>query len=204
MEPRQQNRGPAATAGDRQCTAAVFTPDSKSLLVGEAEHTIRIWDLTGAGAARVLSVGAGTEVGALAVSPDGTKAASVGRKVNGQNFGDGLMSSTVFDIEVRLWDLAAGRAIGSVPAYPKGYDTGAFPSHTKLSFLDNTTLLTASGSITSNFVQRWDVTTATQLPDFSESARTDTTFAVSPDGKVLAGANSERSNQHFRCCDRKV
>ncbi|HEX3149653.1 MAG TPA: PQQ-binding-like beta-propeller repeat protein [Gemmataceae bacterium] len=177
------------TAGDRDCTAAVFTPDSKSLVVGDAGHTVRVWDLSGADAARIFSAAAGTEVAGLAVSPDGTKAASVGRQVNGRNFGDGLAEHTVFDIEVRLWDLEGGRLIGSVPAYPKGWaDTGAKPSHTKLLFLDNGTLLTASGSISPNFVHRWDVATATQLPDFPSPLDRLFAFAVSPDGKVLAGA----------------
>jgi WD40 repeat protein len=177
------------TAGDRDCTAAVFSPDSRLLIVGDSEHTIRIWDLSGAVAPRVLSAGAGNEVGGLAVSPDGTKVASVGRQLTGRNFGDDLAEHTVFDIEVRLWDLVAGRLIGSVPAYPKGWaDTGAKPSHTKLLFLDNGTLLTASGSTSPNFVHRWDVATASQLPDFPSSLDRFFAFAVSPDGKILAGA----------------
>jgi WD40 repeat protein len=175
------------TDGGREFTAAAFTPDGKSLVVGDAGHTIRVWTLAGDAPPRVFAAGAGNGVGEFAISPDGAKLASVGRQLHGERLSDRITRMPLFDPEVHIWDMAAGTLIGTVQAYSKEWvKMRSLPQHTKLLFLDNKALLTATAY--PNFVHRWDATTATPLPDFPARLDRFVAFAVTADGKTLAAA----------------
>jgi WD40 repeat protein len=87
-----------------------FTPDGKTLVSGDVETTVKVWDVS-TGQAR-LSLRTGTH---LALSPDGNTLAA---------FGDGR--------NLDLWDVATGRWLARVGSVPSIHGMQFGPSGTQL------------------------------------------------------------------------
>jgi WD40 repeat protein len=74
-------------------TALAFSPDSRLLLSGSWDQTVRLWDVT-TGKELNRLVGHTSRVDAVAFAPDGKLAASAG-----------------WDKTLRLWDIESGKEI---------------------------------------------------------------------------------------------
>jgi WD40 repeat protein len=119
-------------------SALAFAPDGSFLVSAGYDNSVKRWDLTAAQRENVLRGHRGA-VAALAFSPDGTRLASAG-------FGKKAANST--DIgDVRLWDVASGRMVTTVPVNSEAVAAVAFSP-------DGSTLAiyTATGD-----VMLWDV-----------------------------------------------
>jgi serine/threonine protein kinase len=99
-----------------------FTPDGKTLVSDDVEHTVKIWDLS-TGQPR-LSLRAGTH---LALSPDGNTLATAGR-----------------GRDLYLWDVATGRRlahVGDVPSQVHGMQFGPLGTQLAVACEDGTVRL---------------------------------------------------------------
>jgi WD40 repeat protein len=87
-----------------------FSPDSKTLASGDAENTIRLWDVTTHRQISVPLTGHTGEVTSLGFSPDGKTLASAGQ-----------------DGTIRLWDVQTRRELGgSLTGHTGSVQTVAF------------------------------------------------------------------------------
>ncbi len=176
----------------------IFTPDGKTL-VSEGVDGIRIWET--ATGKQIRRVGKGSVGGySIAISPDGKLVAVllpdsggyVGlmelatgqivrrfskRQVHEIHFSpDGKRLATLaYPSEIDLWDLATGRALGTLKGHQDEVCSAAFSE-------DGRTLVSAGDDRTIRF---WDVTTGKER----QQIQTETgvgRIALSPDGRVLA------------------
>ncbi len=150
-------------------TAAVFAPDSKTIIVGDDAHTIRVFAVATGKEQKSFGVANVKGAAALAVSPDGKRLAAIGN-------GDGFL---------RLWDLAKGteeRALdlpeGELPA---GAGSVVFSP-------DSRTLIAGVRRGIRPEVRSWDVLTGKPGRAWIDPA-IGLFLAISPDGKVLATMN---------------
>lgn len=159
--PRGEVRGPIKVPG----MSLDFSPDGKSLAVGDSEGIIAIYDLGTMEPRGEPLKGHDGPVSVLAYSSDGRSLVSAGR-----------------DATLRVWDVVARKPL--IPPLT-GHD-GAVWGMTLSR--DGSTL--ASGSI-DNTVRLWDAASGKQLAVLLGHAALCEDLAFSPDGKVLASCSAD-------------
>jgi WD40 repeat protein len=140
-----------------------FSPDGKLLALATAGTDIRLWNMKGFAAPRVLS-GPRRCVPCIAFSPDGTE-----------------LASAEADGTIRLWSIRTGKSQGQL--------TGPKKLVTSLVFTpDGKGLITAD----LDRITLWDLTTGREVRCFGRSAQTFASLTLSADGKVLAAGGLSR------------
>jgi hypothetical protein len=149
--------------------SVAFSPDGETLAIGNADGTVRLWDVATHRQITALT-GPGGAVNSVAFSPDGTTLAG------------GSTGGTV-----RRWDMATRRQITALsdPAVTGTVTSVAFSA-------DGTTLRAASPYHT---VRVWDLTppTCTCVAPLNTTITKSpaTSVALSPDGVTLATGNAD-------------
>jgi RNA polymerase sigma factor (sigma-70 family) len=150
-------------------TAAAFTPDSNTLLIGDDAHTIHAIDLATGKEQRSFGLANVDGVGFIAVSPDGKRVATIGGA----------------DDFVRLWNLERGTEERTLD----------FPEGRVSSLLFTTDRRTVVIGVDGNrlpfehAVRTWDVATGKPGRAWTDDPNMGLNVAVSPDGKLLATMN---------------
>jgi WD40 repeat protein len=152
-----------------------FTPDGQSLVTGTANSAVDVWNIARRVKTAQLQAPDGTGIAgedAVAVSPNGQLIAFAAR-------------TPQFTDVIKLWSVAAGKVIRTIPAGSNGVSDVAFsPNGTQL----------AAGDFFGT-VQRWDisVTPALSLGTLSGHRFPIRRIAFSPDGATLASASDDGS-----------
>jgi WD40 repeat protein/tetratricopeptide (TPR) repeat protein len=153
--------------GEGIISSASFSEDGNTFATANGLfHSIRIWKMAGTGERLVL---AGHEEGVpdVAFSPDGKILASASK--------DGL---------VKLWDVATGELLGTLPRFESPIQTIDFSPDGRL-------LATAEFGPAAQPVQIWDQATQQALvPPDDELGQAAYGVAFSPDGKILAACGN--------------
>ena len=88
----------ALTGHTEEVYSVAFSPDGKTLASGDADSTVRLWDVAAHQPIAAPLTGHTDAVDSVAFSPDGK-----------------TLASGSIDGTVRLWDVATGRQIGTLP-----------------------------------------------------------------------------------------
>ncbi|KIM93071.1 hypothetical protein OIDMADRAFT_184872 [Oidiodendron maius Zn] len=139
------------------CSVA-FSPDSKQVVSGSDDMTIRLWD-TATGAALQMLKGHSDYISSVAFSPNGKQVVS----------GSG-------DWTVRLWDTATGAALQTLKGHSDHVSSIAFSPNGKqvVSRSDDRT------------VRLWDTATGAALQTLGGNLGSVSSIAFSPDGNLLS------------------
>ena len=156
-------------------TSIAFSPDSRTLASGSADHTGRLWDVPTRQLTTVL-IGHTYGINSVAFSPDGNTLAT----------GNGYWDRTL-----RLWDVTTGQQYATFMRRLTSIESVAFSP-------DGTTL--ASGN-SDGTVLLWDPITGRHKATIAAHADYIRDIAFSPDGRTLAIggqelATSDRTNNH--------
>lgn len=155
----------------------LFTPDGKTLAIADGTPTITVWDIANNKQRHELKGHKG-DVACIAISPDGKT----------------LASGSWRDGHIRLWDLASGKEKFRFVAHEKDVYSVAFSP-------DGKTLVSGGNAADHLFTPRppsfrfWDAATGAkirEIPDHYPLA-----FAYFPDGKTIAGIESNRKLQTY-------
>jgi WD40 repeat protein/serine/threonine protein kinase len=143
-----------------------FSPDSRALAIGDADHRLRVVNLA-SGATEVNVPQAHSEgISAVAWSPTGSIIASGSGYVGGP---------------IRLWDAASGRLLGELPGHTSWICELIFAA-------DGQRLYSASADQT---IRIWDVGERRCLATLRGSRDEVQGLALSPDGTTLASASRD-------------
>jgi len=153
-----------AAIGDYGVKSVAFSPDGKTLAVGNCNHTVTLWDVaTGRRQAPLSGADHSNYVNAVAFSPDGKTLAS----------GSG-------DMTIKLWDLSTRQERAILPGHTSAVENLAFSA-------DGKTLASGSDDSTVRF---WDVATARERSTPLGHTHKVYSVAFSPDGsKLVAGCH---------------
>ncbi len=159
--------GTVSIKPDGQINSVAFAPDGRTLATGMGDGSVVLWD-PATGQKRSSLQGHDSGVTAVAYSPDGTRLATSG----GQ------------DGTVKVWDVAAGKALVSLKV-----PTGPVVSSVNLAFSpDGATLAAGYGDAA---VRLWDVARGEGTAALQGHAYPVVGVAFSADGKLLASGGSD-------------
>jgi transcriptional regulator with XRE-family HTH domain/sugar lactone lactonase YvrE len=155
---------PADTATGGSVNGVAFSPHGN--LLAAADATVQVWN-PATGVSSPADIATGGTVNGVAFSPDGN-----------------LLATADADGTVRLWTLATGQAIASLPAdIGVGVKGVAFSPDGKLLATAD-----ADGTVGLWTTATWQAADASLPADFGNSV---TAVAFSPDGKLLAAADAD-------------
>jgi RNA polymerase sigma factor (sigma-70 family) len=156
-----------------------FSADSKTLVTGRADRTIRLWDVATGRQVRRIDCAEG--VYSVILSPDGKLLASVGAVKEAVAPG---MTTRMPDNRVRLWDAATGKELRQLVVPAKATVSTAIVACVFAP--DSKTLVTLG----MDYVLRvWDATTGKQLRSFSGCSTNSGALALTHDGTAAAIVN---------------
>ncbi|KAN0075115.1 WD40 repeat-like protein [Elaphomyces granulatus] len=149
------------TGHSAEVMSVAFSPDSKKVVSGSEDSTMRVWDITTGQVDQTLT-GHSDKVRSVAFSPDGKKV------VSGSD-----------DLTVRVWDITTGQADQTLMGHSRRVTSVAFsPDGKKV----------VSGSDDST-VRVWDITTGQADQTLTGHSDVVMSVAFSPDGKkVVSGS----------------
>ncbi|RYP43976.1 hypothetical protein DL768_009507 [Monosporascus sp. mg162] len=145
--------------------SVAFSPDSKLLVSGSYDYTVRLWDTT-TGQCRQTLQGHSLAVYSVAFSPDSK-----------------LLASGSYDITVRLWDTTTGQCRQTLQGHSYTVNSVAFSPDSKL---------LASGSH-DHTVRLWDTTTGQCRQTLQGHSFAVYSVAFSPDSKLLASGSHDNT-----------
>jgi WD40 repeat protein/serine/threonine protein kinase len=159
-----------------------FGPDGKQLALASADSTVKVWDLTTAGARGALPPpfslrGHTAWVHCAAFSPDGSRLASASA-----------------DRTVMVWDLATRQVIHTLPGHRLGIKSVAFSP-------DGGRLASASDDGT---VKIWDATTGREVRTLRTHTSGVESVAFSPDGTRLASGGADQNVKLWGVADGRL
>jgi RNA polymerase sigma factor (sigma-70 family) len=157
--------------------AVAFTPDGRSIVVGDTTHTLHVFDVATGQETRTFG-GDGPPVSLLAFTPDGKRLASAAMTIDRDAAGG--PSVFIQTSQVRVWDFARGAPERVIDAGPLSVAAVAFTP-------DGTKLVTG-GYGRGAAVRVWDVATGRLLRDVGDPDSVVRSLAVSPDGRSVATA----------------
>ncbi len=147
-------------------SAMDFSPDSNALVVGDADHQIKVVDLAGGNTDISIPEAHSEGISSVAWSPNGSIIAS------GSAFSGGA---------IRLWDAASGEPLGALKGHTSWICKLVFST-------DGLRLYSASGDQT---IRIWDVERRQPLATLRGSSHEVYGLALSPDGTTLASASKD-------------
>jgi WD40 repeat protein len=150
------------------------SPDGKTLVIAASDSTIEFRDLATGETKSVPLINSSSEefsVGCFAISPNGKTLA--------------LGNASAGEPSIKLFDIAARKALGLIKAGTISIDAVAFTADSKRVIAGSGRYSRGSGASSHSFIKIWDVDTLALTND-SIPAGVDHMFAVSPDGKTLA------------------
>jgi WD40 repeat protein len=151
-------------------TTLVYSPDSKLLVSGGDDGTVRVWD-SETGELRHLLRSHKHKVSAIAFSPGGKQLASAGGSLFDRDENGG-------DCSIRIWDCATWRELRRLQGHPTRVTALAFEPHGKL--------LASAGNDGS--IRLWNPTSGKPIAFGGSHKRAVLSLAFSPDGGRLASA----------------
>ncbi len=152
------------------CVAAAFSPDSRSLLIGDGDGFLHLWDI--AASKKIWSV-RGHESGFLSM----TGAASIVFSPDGKM----VMTGSGCDDEVRLWDAGTGRALRQFAGFKRVGAAGELSGVNGLALSPDGTQV----MVFAKPLKVLDVATGKELADLSHAWRG---VQVLYTGNALSGA----------------
>jgi Tol biopolymer transport system component/tRNA A-37 threonylcarbamoyl transferase component Bud32 len=166
---------PGGSNASATVNSVAFSPDGRTLAVGDQDHSAYLWDLATRRIVATLTAPVGSaSVSSVAFSPGGTTLAA----------GDG-------DGSTFLWDLATGRLAATL-ADPPAASGGSSEGVNAVAFSPDGKLLAAADADDSTYL--WDVATrqvTATLTDPSGLASQMKAVGFSPDGTMLATADAD-------------
>ena len=151
----------------RVVRSLAWSPHGKILATGADDGTVRLWDIVASKEIRNFPSIQGTHIGAVAFSPDGRVLATGGR-----------------DGKISLWDWEHNSLMATLVGHPVA----------ALVFSpDGKTLASASGWGGDRAIWLWDVDTGQVRKKLPVSTRYVFSLAYSPDGKLLASGNWDKT-----------
>jgi WD40 repeat protein len=151
--------------------SAAFSPDSRTIVSGSSDTTVKVWDVASGRELRTL-VGHGYnrlgdgKVFAVAFSPDGRTVASASG-----------------DWTVKLWEAATGRELHTLKEHREAVLAVAFSP-------DGRIIATGGADKT---VKLWDVADGRELRTLSGHDNSVAAVAFSPGGRAIASASSDKT-----------
>ncbi|MFE6691870.1 hypothetical protein ACFVFQ_36050 [Streptomyces sp. NPDC057743] len=163
----QWTRGgrPALTPGTDPAQVVASTPDGRTLATADADHTVRVWDLTAGKPTAALPQPPGS-VRALALSADARYVAAVGA-----------------DDTARLWDTTTRRRTATLTGIPGPVSALALSADGRL-------LATAGSDGTARL---WDTATRRRLATLTGHTNTVNALAFSPDDRTLGSVSMDHT-----------
>jgi len=163
-----------ANSGDEEMTInaaeghVVFSRDGTRIISKSDDDTIKVWDVN-SGAEVMTLRGHPGGVSAIALSPDGTRIASVGRR----------------DKTIKVWDMSTGNEMSTLRGHSERVFSIVFSPDGKRIF---------SASYYNNEIKAWDPTPAVNRDKLRLYAGgyMANQVAFSPDGKCIAAASGKR------------
>jgi WD40 repeat protein/tRNA A-37 threonylcarbamoyl transferase component Bud32 len=157
----------AVLGGPVRPTAAIFTPDSRRLVIG-LDRQVCLYDA--AAGQRIAVLGSHEhQVIHLAVSPDGTRIASHGDR----------------EKNIHLWDKLAGEEIAVLP--------GDVEHPGALAFSPDSSRLVSGSVYPDNTVRLWDASTGRQIANMQGHKNTIRCVAFSPDGRRIVSTSQDHT-----------
>lgn len=147
---------------DSQVNSLVFTRNTRHLLSGSSDGTVRLWDLDSG--RELACYRLGVNVSSVAVSPDGRRAL----------FGCG-------DFTARLWDLTRGHELG--------YFAGHMRAVTCVAFSPDGRRAVTGGADAS--IRLWHVASAREILRFDEHRKEVSALSFTPDGLFVLSCSQD-------------
>ncbi|BAY27998.1 WD-40 repeat-containing protein [Calothrix sp. NIES-2100] len=145
--------------------SVTFSPDSKTLVSGSGDKTIKIWNLATGQEIRTLN-GHSYSVRSVAISPDGK-----------------TLASSSWDKTIKIWSLATGQEIRTLNGHSHWVKSVAFSP-------DGKTLASGSDDKT---IKIWNLATGQEIRTLNGHSSWVYSIAFSPDGKILASGSWDKT-----------